>query len=64
MFSGFKSTGLYLFNLEVVIKRFRVKKKERLLSNKSIGLFLKADDWRRINMLIKKIPNRKAVKKA
>ena len=47
-----------------MIKRFRVKKKERPLSNKSIGLALKADDWRRINILIKEIINRKAVKKA
>ena len=64
MFFGFKNTGLYLFNLEVVIKRFRVKEKKRLLNSKSIGLALKADDWRRINMLIKKIINRKTIKKA
>ena len=64
MFSGFKNTGLYSFDLEVVIKRFRVKEEERLLSSKSIGLVLKADDWRRINMLIKEITNRKAAKKA
>ena len=44
VFSGFKNTGLYPFNLEIVIKRFRVKKKERPLSNKSIGSALKADN--------------------
>ena len=64
MFSRFKNTGLYLFDLEVVIKRFRVKEKERPLSNKSIRSALKTDDWRRINMLIKEIINKKAVKKA
>ena len=64
MFSGFKNTGLYPFDLEVVIKRFRVKEKERPSSSKSIGSVLKADDWRRINMLIKEIINRKAAKKA
>ena len=64
MFSRFKNTGLYSFNPEVVIKRFRVKEKKRLLNNKSIGLVLKADDQRRINILIKKITNRKAAKKA
>ena len=63
MFFRFKNTGLYLFDLEVVIKRFRVKEEERLLNSKSIGSALKADDWRRINILIKKIINRKAVKK-
>ena len=64
MFSKFKNTGLYLFDLEVVIKRFRVKEEERLLNSKSIGSALKADDWRRINILIKEIIDRKAVKKA
>ena len=64
MFFRFKNTGLYPFNLKVVIKRFRVKEEERLLSNKSIESVLKADDWRRINILIKKIINKKAVKKA
>ena len=64
MFSGFKNTGLYSFNLEVVIKRFRVKEEKRLLNSKSIGSALKADDWRKINILIKKITNRKAAKKA
>ena len=64
MFSRFKNTGLYLFNLEIMIKRFRVKEKKRLLSNKSIKSALKADDWRRINILIKKIINKKAAKKA
>ena len=44
MFSGFKNTGLYLFDLEVMIKRFRVKKKKRLLSSESIGSALKVDD--------------------
>ena len=64
MFFRFKNTGLYLFNLEVVIKRFRVKKEERLLNSKSIKSALKADDWRRINILIKEITDRKTVKKA
>ena len=64
VFSGFKNTGLYPFDLEVVIKRFRVKEEERPSSNESIGSVLKADDWRRINMLIKEIINRKAAKKA
>ena len=63
MFFRFKNTGLYPFDPKVVIKRFRVKKKERPLSNKFTELALKADDWRRINILIKKIINRKAVKK-
>ena len=63
IFSRFKNTGLYPFNLEIIIKRFRVKKEERPLSNKSIRSALKADDWRRINILIKEITNRKAVKK-
>ena len=44
MFSRFKNTGLYLFDLEIMIKRFRVKEKERLLNNKSIRSVLKADD--------------------
>ena len=44
MFFRFKNTGLYPFNLEIMIKRFRVKEKKRPLSNKSIGLALKADD--------------------
>ena len=44
VFSGFKNTGLYPFDSEVVIKRFRVKKKERLLNNKSTGSALKADN--------------------
>ena len=44
MFSGFKNTGLYSFDLKVVIKRFRIKKKRRLLSNKSIRSALKADN--------------------
>ena len=44
VFSGFKNTGLYLCNLEVVIKRFRVKEKERPLSSKSTGSALKTDD--------------------
>ena len=64
VFSGFKNTGLYLFDLEVMIKRFRVKEEEKPLSSKSIGSALKADDWRRINILIKEIIDRKAVKKA
>ena len=63
MFSGFKNTGLYPFNLKVIIKRFRVKKKERLLNNKSTKSALKTDDWRRINILIKEITNKKAIKK-
>ena len=62
VFPGFKNTGLYLFDPEVVIKRFRVKKKKRPLNNKSIGLALKTDDQRRINILIKKITNKKAIK--
>ena len=64
MFFRFKNTGLYSFDLKVVIKRFRVKKEERPLSSKSIKSALKADDWRRINILIKEIINRKAAKKA
>ena len=44
MFSRFKNTGLYPFNLEIIIKRFRVKEKERPLNSKSIELALKTDD--------------------
>ena len=44
MFFKFKNTGLYLFNLKIMIKRFRVKKKKRPLNNKSIRLALKTDD--------------------
>ena len=44
MFSKFKNTGLYPFDLKVIIKRFRVKKKKRLLNNKSIGSALKTDN--------------------
>ena len=44
VFSGFKNTGLYPFDPEVVIKRFRVKEKERPSSSKSTGSALKADD--------------------
>ena len=64
MFSGFKNTGLYPFDLEVVIKRFRVKEEERPLNSKFIKSALKTDDWRRINILIKEIIDRKAAKKA
>ena len=44
MLFRFKNTGLYLFNPEIMIKRFRVKEKKRLLNNKSTELALKADN--------------------
>ena len=44
MFSKFKNTGLYPFDPEVIIKRFRIKEEERPLNSNSIGSALKADD--------------------
>jgi hypothetical protein len=51
--SGFRSTGLHPWDPERVLKRFTEKVEERPSSSESSTSILKAEDWRRIEKLLK-----------
>ncbi|EED19172.1 F-box domain protein [Talaromyces stipitatus ATCC 10500] len=53
--SGFKSTGLVPFNLEVVLQRFNQKSESRPSSAGSTASILLPEEWRDIRKLLRKI---------
>jgi hypothetical protein len=56
---AFRTTGLYLFNLDYVIHRFITKKESRPLSSESMASAIPAEDWRRIRKLVREAVSNK-----
>ena len=54
---GFKACGLHPFNPEVVLKRFSNPEADRPSSSESSRSVLTADDWRRIQKLLRELIN-------
>ena len=53
--SGFKNTGLYLFNPEIILQCFNKKSTSQPSSSESTASILKAEDWRRIRKLVNEV---------
>jgi hypothetical protein len=53
--SAWRSVGLHPWDPEVVLKRFTKKEEERPSSSESSQSILKAEDWRRIEKLLKQV---------
>ena len=55
MLKSFKIYKLLFFNLEVVLKRFKVEDTERLFLSNSTTSVLSTSDWRKIKRLLYKV---------
>jgi hypothetical protein len=51
--SVFEHTGLYPFNLEIVIHKFNKKIESRLSSSESMTSIIPAEDWKRLEKLVR-----------
>ena len=54
---AFKTTGLSLFDPQVILDKFNFKEEDRLSSSESTSSVLSASDWRKIEQLLRKAVN-------
>ena len=64
IYSGFKATGLYPFNPELIIAKFTKKNNNRSSSTSSTRLVIAIEDWKRIKKLLYNIVSNIYNKKA